>query len=871
MSINLAWFNDQVEKYTAVEHARYKEYAQVLKCVLENATRGLGPHVIVQARAKSVPSFAEKILRKRHKYQNPLQQLTDLCGARVIIHTKDEVAAVCGFIRANFEIDEANSQDAAALLRTTEFGYRSVHYIVQILPGRFPNREVPCKVPKTVNGLKAEIQVRTIAQHCWADIGHDRIYKSSFPVPSRWVRESARAAAVLEDIDDTFTRVIEGLDTYRASFGSYLPADRLDEEIEILANVLKHAGDGQELAHQLALLLIGRERWADVVALLGQPRFAKSAPHLHCLGMALCQQHRAHRHGPDYARGRAALEQAVAAAPKDVDALTALARACIGIDDERSLSCLERAFALDPTDPQALAGYIEKKIVQEHSLAFVPLFRPGLEAGIRKCQGQAEVGVNLPWAFYRMGELALLLGHSSESLAGMGRVDTPRAHDQIPSPPHKWTYESLGAYTKAVQLSTAGFMIDEGLEFVRHLWILRNELRGLDWVRRLLLLGKAVKFPLPRLDPELAALASPLSRTFGAQGPVVIVAGGCDATVEARIGSYSQLLIDAFRDFHGTIICGGTTAGISGLVGRLATIYPGQIRTVGYLPSLIPSWARLDPGYGEIETTSGRDFSPLEPLQNWIDLIAAGIAPNRVKLLGINGGEIAAFEYRLAMALGATVGVLRESGREASRLLWDAGWENARNLVFLPTDLTTVRAFIAPPAPLDAGKEARETLAEHFLEVYQSTQRTELRKDNPSLAEWAELPEYLKESNRQLADHIAAKLREVGKKAYPVTDRAIRLATFTDKEVEIMAEMEHGRWNAERLLDGWTLGPRDPLKKISPYLLAWADMPDHIKEYDRVFVRSIPEVLRKIGLEVRSARRNPRAGVAADRAQKKPP
>lgn len=28
--------------------------------------------------------------------------------------------------------------------------------------------------------------------------------------------------------------------------------------------------------------------------------------------------------------------------------------------------------------------------------------------------------------------------------------------------------------------------------------------------------------------------------------------------------------------------------------------------------------------------------------------------------------------------------------------------------------------------------------------------------------------------------------------------------TFTEDEVEIMAEIEHARWNVERLLDGWT-------------------------------------------------------------------
>jgi len=72
MSINLDWFRDHVQRYTESERPRYKQYARLLKSVLEAAAQAIGPHVIVQARAKSVPSFAEKILRKRQKYQNPL-------------------------------------------------------------------------------------------------------------------------------------------------------------------------------------------------------------------------------------------------------------------------------------------------------------------------------------------------------------------------------------------------------------------------------------------------------------------------------------------------------------------------------------------------------------------------------------------------------------------------------------------------------------------------------------------------------------------------------------------------------------------------------------------------------------------------------
>src|SRR4051794_25601541 len=230
MSIDLQWFDDQVGKYTKIE-PRYARYAGTLRDVLEAAARKIAPPAIVQVRPKGIASFAEKILRKREKYADPVNQLTDLCGARFITHTRAEVEAISAFIRAHFEIDEENSLDSADRLRANEFGYRSVHYIVRFLRGRFPTAEIPVEIPPEVFELKAEIQVRTIAQHCWADIGHDRLYKSAFQVPDRWVRESARAAALLEDVDEAFARMVEGLQAYQSSSGISMTVGEMKEEM----------------------------------------------------------------------------------------------------------------------------------------------------------------------------------------------------------------------------------------------------------------------------------------------------------------------------------------------------------------------------------------------------------------------------------------------------------------------------------------------------------------------------------------------------------------------------------------------------------------------------------------------------------------
>ena len=157
---------------------------------------------------------------------------------------------------------------------------------------------------------------------------------------------------------------------------------------------------------------------------------------------------------------------------------------------------------------------------------------------------------------------------------------------------------------------------------------------------------------------------------------------------------YQQLLLDAFKGFRGTIISGGTTAGISGLVGKVQTANLKTISSIGYVPGALPAGAELDPHYQLVRATEGQDFSPLEPLQYWIDLIAAGVDPAQVKLIGINGGKISAFEYRLALMLGASVGVIESSGREVARLFKDPDWSHSKTLWRLVADEKEIKTFI---------------------------------------------------------------------------------------------------------------------------------------------------------------------------------
>jgi len=85
---------------------------------------------------------------------------------------------------------------------------------------------------------------------------------------------------------------------------------------------------------------------------------------------------------------------------------------------------------------------------------------------------------------------------------------------------------------------------------------------------------------------------------------------------------------------------------------------------------------------------------------------------------------------------------------------------------------------------------------------------------------------------------------EIGCKAAPGDDRRPAVTGFTADEVEIMARMEHARWVAERWLAGWTPDSKDSVRRRSPYLVPWGQLPEDVKDYDRKAVELIPALLR---------------------------
>ena len=341
-----------------------------------------------------------------------------------------------------------------------------------------------------------------------------------------------------------------------------------------------------------------------------------------------------------------------------------------------------------------------------------------------------------------------------------------------------------------------------------------------------------------------------VSPPFAGDDAIVIVAGSCHVSAKQLVCDYQPMIHRAFEGFAGKICSGGTCAGISGVIGDLPDP-AGAILKLAYLPLAHPPEDARHAAYTIRATTRG-SYTPLDPVMLWSDLLASGVQPASVRLLGIGGGDIAAFEYRLALLLGARVAVLPESGKAAFEIAKDEDWRRAGGLLCLPADLECLRAFVQPSRPsVMIDPETREKMAASFHLDYQTNQRSRLIDQETSMADWDRLPETFKKSNLAVVDQIEDKLRRLGLELRRVPNPAPETYEFSDDQIEALAEMEHGRWVVERLLDGWVYGDqRDDVKKTRPQLIPWADLPESEKDKDRDGVGHIPENLAKFGYEI---------------------
>lgn len=156
--------------------------------------------------------------------------------------------------------------------------------------------------------------------------------------------------------------------------------------------------------------------------------------------------------------------------------------------------------------------------------------------------------------------------------------------------------------------------------------------------------------------------------------------------------------------------------------------------------------------------------------------------------------------------------------------------------------------------------DLRETLGRFLHNDYRASrlaieedpaERERLKATDDSQRNWEDLREDLRESSRLQADDIPRKLRRIDCYMASEHDNGPKVDAFKFEEVCLLAELEHERFNAERLQRQWRLGPREIDKRQSPFLVPWRDLDAKWQRLDVSAIEAIIPALATVGLVVR--------------------
>jgi ppGpp synthetase/RelA/SpoT-type nucleotidyltranferase len=154
----------------------------------------------VQYRVKTWNSIEEKMRRVALRIKS-VTDLQDIIGVRVILVFPTEIENVIRCLIAQFAV--IKQVNTITRLNDDQFGYTSHHLIVDLNNTQYLQQYIPANAR-----LKGEIQVRTLAQHIWAEASHKINYKNN-QLPVTINRSIYRLSALLETVDLELQRIVQ--------------------------------------------------------------------------------------------------------------------------------------------------------------------------------------------------------------------------------------------------------------------------------------------------------------------------------------------------------------------------------------------------------------------------------------------------------------------------------------------------------------------------------------------------------------------------------------------------------------------------------------------------------------------------------------
>ncbi len=189
---------DEARKRWLLQQPTHAEFAKLIADRLRVAVQQHGIWCETSSRAKETHSLVKKLLAGKHTYDS----LSDKAGARCIVRYRSELALVLSLAADFFECSAAENK--AVELGADRIGYSGIHVQVKL-------RQCDPQVEKySPSDFCAELQIRTLGQHLWAEMSHDSFYKNDDTLRVLSIDLKRRAhlmAGLIEVADQEFDRL----------------------------------------------------------------------------------------------------------------------------------------------------------------------------------------------------------------------------------------------------------------------------------------------------------------------------------------------------------------------------------------------------------------------------------------------------------------------------------------------------------------------------------------------------------------------------------------------------------------------------------------------------------------------------------------
>lgn len=200
---NMVNYKELIMMYTSalkIVQNRFEILNNEFKFTLER-----NPINSITTRIKSTSSIIEKLTRRNLKPSLEVLEnnIHDIAGIRIICTYIDDVYRLASALTGQKDLEIVETKDY--IKNPKENGYRSLHIIIK----------APVYFFNTSKKMSVEIQIRTIAMNCWAELEHEMKYKQEITNEEKMQQELKICADELFLIDSKMQNIKKEIDKYK--------------------------------------------------------------------------------------------------------------------------------------------------------------------------------------------------------------------------------------------------------------------------------------------------------------------------------------------------------------------------------------------------------------------------------------------------------------------------------------------------------------------------------------------------------------------------------------------------------------------------------------------------------------------------------